>query len=98
MENYLHRDAIREARGVDITFDDFDDVPQLAAQAVHEASESETSWEDLDPEGKKKKESKAKLWLNTEAVQLMTPHKLDERDPAGDVRGWFNKIAELLDS
>jgi hypothetical protein len=98
MENYLHRDAVRAARGIEITFDDFDDVPQLAAQAVHEASESKTSWEDLDPEDKKKKGSRAKLWLNTEAVQFMTSQMLDERDPAGDVRGWFNRIAELLDS
>ena len=98
MENYLHRDAIRKAGGVAITFDDFDDVAQLAAQAVHEASESEKSWEALDSERKKKKESRAKLWLNTEAVHIMTSQMLDERDPAGDVRGWFNKIAELLDS
>ena len=98
MENYLHSDAIRAARGVEVTFGDFDDVPQLVAQAIHDASESESPWEDVDPENQKKKQSKAKLWLNTQAVQHMTPEMLDQRDPDGHVRTWFNKITELLGS
>lgn len=67
MENYLHKDAIRVVRGAEVSFGDFDDVPQLVAQAIHEASESDTPWEEVDPEDRRKKQSKAKLWLNTEA-------------------------------
>jgi len=97
MENYLHRDAIKAARpDVDIQFGDFDDVPLLVAKAVHGASDSDNDWNHLTDAEKKKKESKAKKWLNTDAVENMTPELLNERDPDGDVRGWLTKVVELM--
>ena len=47
---------------------------------------------------RKKKISRAKQWLNTSAVQAMTPALLDQQDPDGDVRSWFSTISQLLDS
>lgn len=41
---------------------------------------------------------KAKAWLNTKAVEAMTSAMLDERDPNGDVRGWFGEIGRILQS
>ena len=41
MENYIHQDAIKAARNVEISFSEYDDVPLLAARAVHETSESD---------------------------------------------------------
>lgn len=97
IENYLHSNAIKAVRPeVDITFGPFDDVPALVASAVHSASESETPWDELEDEKKRKKMSQAKAWLNTEAVSAMTPELLDEADPSGDIRGWLSEIGELL--
>jgi hypothetical protein len=97
MENYLHTDAIRAAHPeVNVTFGDFDDVPALVAKAVHDASGSETAWEDLDDERRGKKESRAKSWLNHSAVAEMTPELLSESDPNGDIRGWLAEIREIV--
>jgi putative ATP-dependent endonuclease of OLD family len=98
LENYLHHDAIKEAREeVDIEFGDFDDVPELAAKALHDASESENEWGDLDEECKRKKLSTAKKWLNTTAVENMTAERLTERDPDGDVRSWLSDIKAVVE-
>jgi putative ATP-dependent endonuclease of OLD family len=98
MENYLHPNAIKTARPkVDISFTDFDDVPMMVAQAVHEASESAVSWDDLSDKKKHEKMRRAKAWLNSTAVALMTPAMLDERDPDGDVRGWLTEIGRIIE-
>lgn len=97
LENYLHPNAITAARPVvQLTFGDYDDLPALVANAVHSASESQTAWDDLEEEKKRKKICQAKAWLNTDAVSAMTPELLDQADPAGDIRGWLNEIKNLL--
>ncbi|NOZ87594.1 MAG: ATP-binding protein [Deltaproteobacteria bacterium] len=97
MENYLHPNAIKAARSeADIQFGDYDDVPLLAAKALHDASNSGNNWEDLTDDKKVKKVSQAKKWLNTEAVEKMTPELLAERDPVGEVKSSFTKIVELM--
>jgi putative ATP-dependent endonuclease of OLD family len=99
MENYLHPSAIKAARPeVDVSFGDFDDVPMLVAQAVHEASESEVPWDGVSEKKKDEKMRRAKAWLNNMAVALMTPAMLDSRDSAGEVRGWLDEIARILES
>ena len=96
MENYLHPEAIFAARGVKVSFGDFDDVPALVAQSFHEESESSKAWSDLEPEDRRKKEARAKLWLNTGASSRMTPAMLDERDSTGQVRAWLAEIGKYL--
>ncbi len=96
LENYIHKDAIALVRG-DITLpelNDFDDLPQIVAQLVHEASESTKSWVDVEEETKKKKTSSAKKWLNAEAVKHMTVDMLSELDPGEEVVGWLRKISQ----
>lgn len=98
MENYLHPDAIKKVLPeVQISFGDFDDVPELAAKAVHDASESPITWSELDEKTKEKKISRAKMWLNSKAVAAMTPELLTQNDPSCDVRSWLAKIKELLE-
>ena len=97
MENYLHPDAIKAARpAVEISFGDFDDVPALAAKAVHDASGTAAAWDDLDEKKQKQKMSQAKKWLNKEASASMTPELLTASDPHGDIRGWLNEIMQLV--
>lgn len=94
IENYLHPDAIRDATGVEITFGDFDDVAEIAAKATFNPKEG-SSWESLSRRARRRLRDKAKKWLNREAVDRMTPERLAERDPEGEVIGWLRTIAEL---
>ena len=99
MENYLHPNAISAVRqDLTVSFGDFDDVPETVAQAIHGLSESETAWDELSDKKKGKKKSRVKQWLNIDAVRAMTPELLYERDPDGDVRGWFSQISQLMES
>lgn len=97
IENYLHPLAIKSVRAeVDVTFGDADDVPALAAKAVHNASSAPVDWDAITDEKREYKISRAKKWLNRDAVRQMTPAYLTERDPSGDVRGWLNEIKVIL--
>ncbi|HEY5312924.1 MAG TPA: ATP-dependent endonuclease [Pirellulales bacterium] len=96
LENYLHPHAIREARGLVLAYGDTSDVPELAAKASFIAQDG-TSWQMLSRRARRRLRDKAKIWLNTAAVQQMTPVRLSERDPSGEVATWLKAIGELLD-
>jgi len=99
IENYIHKDLIVKVHnGYAGAGTDFEDVPTLLAQAVHEASESDRSWEDIqtDSEKFKKKVSAAKKRLNTFFAERMTPELLTSVDTNDDVRGWLRAIGEAL--
>jgi len=99
LENYIHRNVIISVcpgyagQGLD-----FEDVPSLFAQTVHEASGSGNRWADLDEEKKEEKESKAKKRLNTEVVSLMTPELLTQVDQHNEIRTWLTEIGRALNS
>lgn len=102
MENYLHPDAIVEAyrqNGLNITlpaaFADFDDVPTIVAQAVHSAS-SGVPWQDLSEEKRVEKVKRVKRQLNAVAPRKMTVDRLRQTDPNNEIRGWLNRISELV--
>lgn len=98
IENYLHPSAIKLARSeVEITFGPHDNVPQLAAKAVHDQSDSTTAWDDLDDRTRHGKLKRAKAWLNREATSQMTAELLQESDPNDDIRLWLGVIREVLD-
>jgi hypothetical protein len=98
MENYLHPDAIAEARPeVRISFSDTDDVPLFTAQAVHAAAPGAKPWDELKEGVIEKKVSAAKAWLNSAAVVKMTAKRLTEIDPSGDVRKWLADIKKMLE-
>jgi energy-coupling factor transporter ATP-binding protein EcfA2 len=99
LENYIHPDPIKaqypKYAGAGV---EFEDVPTLFAQVVHEASSSDQTWADVlsDPEKLGKKVSKAKKRLNSEFVKLMTPDLLTKVDSKDDVRTWLKAIGAAL--
>ncbi len=95
LENYLAPSAIREAGAVDITFSDHDDVADFVAQQMHARLNGQPPWNDLPARTRKRRRDRAKKWLNTRAVERMTPQRLAVRDPAGEVRYWLATIARL---
>ena len=97
LENYLHPNAIAAARPEVVLTGvaDFDDVPDLVAEALHTASESEKPWAEVDGDGKKRKASNAKKWLNDDAMGEMTVARLSESDPDGELVGWLREITAL---
>lgn len=97
IENYLHKDAITEALDVQIEFGDFDSVPEIAARAIHEQSESEKTWDELSEDKISKKKSQVKKRLNTLAVSQMTVDRLQESDPDNDLVGWLSELSGFLE-
>jgi len=99
LENYIHMDLITAVYGNYAgTGMDFEDVPLLFAQAVHEASTSEHTWADVltNEEKKCKKISNAKRRLCSEFANQMTPDLLTAVDPDGEVRGWLRAVGAAL--
>ena len=103
MENYIHKDAIVEAyqeNDIQITIDDHygpvDDVPEKVAQLVHNASDSDKAWEDVDIEERRKKASKVKRMLNTVAISKMNLARLKELDPDDELLGWYEDMKNLM--
>lgn len=107
LENYLHHEAINECyQDLNIPINlteitDADDVPEKVAMAVHSVT-STTDWNSINPdpikneEKQKKKISKAKRQLNTNAVNKMTIARLTERGGYDEIKGWLDKIGELI--
>lgn len=98
MENYLHEDAIQAATGFTIPFSDMCDVPALFAEAQHTASATGVLWPDVNDKKRAYKISRAKKRLNEEVAAQMTLAHLEERDPAGEVKGWFMQISARADA
>ena len=99
LENYIHPDVIKsQYPKYSGSGNAFEDVPTLFARAVHEASKSEQSWEEViaDQEKLGKKVSNAKKRLNNEFVPKMNPELLSKIDSANEVRGWLEKIGNAL--
>lgn len=95
LENYLHPRCLLEAHGIEVEFGDDDDVPELVARRCYEQLGAGPAWDALSRRARKRCRERAKHWLNLGAVSQMTPERLAERDPAGEVRGWLRAIAEL---
>jgi hypothetical protein len=94
LENYLHPDAICEARGLDLVFSDQDDVAALAAQASL-ALHSVATWDSVSRRARQRLRNRAKSWLNTAAAERMTPQRIAERDPAGEIPLWLATIGRF---
>lgn len=95
LENYLHPAAIYEARGVVIDIADDAPVADQVARRLYEQEEGHRLWSELPPRTRRRRRNRAKQWLNTGAVDRMTPQRLAERDPDGDVRSWLATIARM---
>jgi len=95
-ENYLHPDAIAEALGVTVAFGPDDDVPLLVAQAIHQTDPQAKPWDQVTDKDRAKKVSRAKKRLNQEAAAKMTPERLAQSDPSGEITQWLRKITETV--
>ena len=99
LENYIHPDVIKKSYPQYAgTGTDFEDVPELLAQAVHESSESTETWDDIksSPEKLRKKVSAAKRRLNDEFASLMTADLLSLIDTKDEVRTWLKQLGKAL--
>jgi len=96
LENYLHPQAIRDARNVSVNFGDDDDVAELAALVILQGKGIQREWTSMSLRTRKRLRNQAKHWLNRDAVDCMTPERLADSDPAGEVTSWLHAIAELV--
>ncbi|PKL79812.1 MAG: hypothetical protein CVV25_06785 [Ignavibacteriae bacterium HGW-Ignavibacteriae-4] len=100
LENYLSKDAIQEAyeeNGTLVSIPDFgdnDDVPLIVARALHELV-SLKDWEELEKSEQKRKESKVKKVLNTQAVKKMTIERLEQNNGKEELELWFKILSKL---
>lgn len=92
LENYLSPSAIEDAKGIRIEFSDFDSVAEVAARAC---LPSHCKWDQLSHRAQRRLRNRAKKWLNTTAVDRMTPARLAEQDPPGELTIWLRTIASL---
>lgn len=84
IENYLHPEAIKETYDVDV------DTTQKGVPALFGAAyAAKKGWSKLND-----KNSKSKLSLVFE--QKMNISRLEEIDPDGEVKGWFDRIMTML--
>lgn len=95
LENYLAPVAIFEACGISIAISDDENVPERIARHAHESHGLRIAWEQLPVRARKRLRDKVKKRLNTRAVEYMTPERLAEADPKGEVRSWLFIIASL---
>ena len=98
LENYLHLDAIKDARP-DLSLAEveaFASVPMACAEATYSQAQNAEDWESLSKESKKSKANNAKSWLNSEAAAKMTPERLTAVDVNDDIRTWLRQIAALI--
>ncbi|MBD2763528.1 ATP-binding protein [Kocuria sp. cx-116] len=84
MENYLHPEAIQDGLGVTITFGPQDNVVDLVVAASRNT-------DGVRPMNK----STVKGRLADVGFGYMTATRIDETDPDGEVRGWFEHLDEM---
>jgi hypothetical protein len=95
MENYLHCDAVLEARGIEVQFTDDDDLADLVAERCFLRQHPGAGWRELSARARRRLRNRAKTWLNTLAVDRMTVARFSERDPVGEINSWLRIVAEM---
>jgi hypothetical protein len=98
LENYIHPRCLKEISGIELSFDDQDDVAEMVARRCHVRRASEAAWDELPSRAKKRCREHVKRWLNRAAVARMSAELLAERDPIGEVRSWLEAVAALMAS
>lgn len=92
MESYLHPSAIQEAFGFEMVVVD-------SPNANHHAVPREFALGLANHRGlpNPPNDNTAKKKLAVEAFPKMTSDMIDERDPNGEVRGWFTRLRAMAD-
>jgi ABC-type cobalamin/Fe3+-siderophores transport system ATPase subunit len=91
IECYLHPNAIEEAFAVTIPISDHPATPHESVGRLFAAEYSAAQGFDGVMT-----ENKAKKYLADRAFPRMTAERIDERDPSGEVRGWFLHLREMV--
>lgn len=84
LENYFHKDAIKEFFDVDLDIDDTMDVSTEISNKLREVNP-----EAFSPNTVKKK-------LNTLAVKKMNRERLEERDENNEIISWLREISGIV--
>ena len=92
LENYLHPVAIAESLGVTIEINDETPVAELVARSQIEPS----NWSSMPRRHQQRLIYRVKRRLNFDTARQMTAEQLADRDPQGEILGWFRTIARLL--
>jgi putative ATP-dependent endonuclease of OLD family len=91
IESYLHKDAIKIGFDIDIEIPDQLNVNDKATPRIFaEAYSAKVGLPNSI------KDSKAKKFLAERAFPNMTCEMIEERDTIGEVKGWLEKINELM--
>lgn len=91
IESYLHTEAIKTAFGVDVEVTDHpNDAGKATPKVFSEVYSAAQRYDGV------MKDNNAKIRLSTKAFPLMTAAMINERDPEGEVKGWFKSIAAHL--
>ncbi|WP_300634324.1 ATP-binding protein [uncultured Duncaniella sp.] len=85
IENYLHREAIKNAYNVDIDTD-IVDVPKIFGEVYSKLNNLDGTM----------KGNKAKTYLSKVFSEFMTYPLLLDRDPNGEILSWFSHIEDCL--
>ena len=101
LENFLTNEAIEEAyakNGTTVTIPEIEDdmdVPNTVARILFETT-TDKIWDDLDGSKQKRKESRVKKMLNTQAVEKMTIERLTQRNVLEEIKLWFNTMKDFI--
>ncbi|MCB9953667.1 MAG: ATP-dependent endonuclease [Planctomycetaceae bacterium] len=96
LENYLHPQAIETAGSCSISFDDFDCVAEITAKCLYQQGVINQPWELHSQRARSRMANRAKRWLNTIAVNAMTPELFRARDPDDELIGWLRLMAQMM--
>jgi len=95
LENYLHPDAITDAFDVSVEFTPQCPVVQRLATALHRSGSFAVPWQELSRKGQHRLFNRLKRRLNTAAADHMTVARIQQADPAGEIRSWLAAITGL---
>lgn len=92
IESYLHSDAIKQAFDIEIEVpDNLNQEGKATPKIFGEAYSINIGLPNTI------KDNKSKQYLSERAFPKMTAVMIEERDKIGEVRGWFQKINELME-
>lgn len=94
LEAYLHPRIVSQVFGIEVDFGDQDDVSEMVARRLFRDANGPV-WDDLSSRSRRRLKDRVKRRLHHEVLSLMTSELLAERDPQGEVIGWFNLIHQM---
>lgn len=97
-ENYVHSDIIKECYGCELPSDNWNkiDLPEEIAKYNLAKSESPKVWADLEDDEKIQRTSKIKNQIADHHCKKITKQSLEKLGVFVEVKGWYEKIAQLV--